>query len=222
MFALAAKSVTVKQYRKFDDGYQLPAVYARTADLPVIGTSWHQAATYCNWLSKEEGIDQDQWCYEIKDGQVTKLKENYLSLTGYRLPTEAEMEVATRAGALTSRYFGETEDLLPEYVWYLKNSQEKTQPVGSLKPNDFGLFDVQGNVYTWCQERYKNYSQGKGEEPEDDKEDILSINNQNSRVLRGGSFSGRASNARSANRLDIVPSLRSIDSGFRAARTFTP
>ena len=160
-FALAAKSVTVEQYRQFDKGYQLPAAYTRTADLPVVGTSWYQAAAYCNWLSKEEGIPEDQWCYEIKDGQVTKLKANYLSLTGYRLPTEAEMEFATRAGALTSRYFGETEDLLPKYAWYTKNSQEKTWPVGSLKPNDLGLFDVQGNVYTWCQESYKAYPQGK-------------------------------------------------------------
>jgi formylglycine-generating enzyme required for sulfatase activity len=67
------------------------------------------------------------------------------------------MEVVTRAGALTSRYYGETEDLLPKYAWYTKNSQEKTWPAGSLKPNDLGLFDVQGDVYTWCQESYKRY-----------------------------------------------------------------
>ncbi len=127
----------------------------------MVGTSWYQAAAYCNWLSKEEGIAEDQWCYEIK-GQVTKLKENYLSLTGYRLPTEAEMEYATRAGALTSRYYGETEELLPKYAWYQKNSQERTWPVGSLKPNDLGLFDVQGNVFTWCQESYKAYPAGEG------------------------------------------------------------
>ena len=138
------------------------------------------------------------------------------------MPTEAEMEFATREGALTSRYYGETEDLLPKYAWYTKNSQEKTQPVGSLKPNDLGLFDVQGNVYTWCQERYKLYPKGQGEEPEDDKEDILSINNQNSRVLRGGSFVGQASLVRSAHRILYVPANRGIGFGFRPARTFTP
>ena len=56
---------------------------------------------------------------------------------------EAEIEYATRAKAVTARYYGETEELLPKYAWYAKNSQEMTWPVGSLKPNDFGLFDSQ-------------------------------------------------------------------------------
>jgi formylglycine-generating enzyme required for sulfatase activity len=197
-------------------------VYTRTADLPVVSTSWHAAAVYCNWLSKEEGIDEEQWCYEIKDGQVTKLKANYLSRTGYRLPTEAEMEYATRAGAVTSRYYGETEELLPQYAWYAKNSQEKTRPVGGRKPNDFGLFDVQGNVFTWCQERFKRYPPSRGGQPEEDKEDIYSIDNQVSRVLRGGSFSDPASVVRSAYRVDGVPAYRYSFIGFRPARTFAP
>ena len=67
---------------------------------------------------------------------MTRLKANYLSLTGYRLPTEAEMEYATRAGALTSRYFGETEDLLAKYAWYFMNSRKRTWPVSGLKPNN--------------------------------------------------------------------------------------
>jgi formylglycine-generating enzyme required for sulfatase activity len=220
-FALAAKAVTVEQYRRFDKNYQLPAVYTRTADMPVVGMTWHQAAAYCNWLSKEEGIEEGQWCYEIKDGQVTWLKVNYLSLTGYRLPTEAEMEYATRAGALTSRYYGETEDLLPKYAWYRNNSQDKTWPVGSLKPNDFGLFDVQGNAYTWCQERYMDYPSKQGKEVED-KEDIFGIYNQDSRVLRGGSFNNGASGVRSSYRVYDVPAFHVFSFGFRPARTITP
>jgi formylglycine-generating enzyme required for sulfatase activity len=221
-FALAAKPVTVEQYRRFDKGYQLPAVYTRTADLPVVATSWHQAAAYCNWLSKEEGIDQDQWCYEIKDGQVTRLKPNYMSLTGYRLPTEAEMEYATRAGALTSRHYGETEELLRKYAWYTKNSQGKTWPVGSLEPNDLGLFDTQGNVYTWCQERYRSCPRGQGEGRKEEREDTYSINNQESRVMRGGSFSYPTWLVRSAYRNRDVPTYRGNFVGFRPARTLAP
>jgi len=215
---------------------------------------WYHAALYCNWLSEQEGIAEEQWCYETNAGklfqekvsvytmlllphhplaaaastsyflgdrqpQVTALKKNYLGLGGYRLPTEAEMEYATRAGALTSRYYGETEELLPKYAWYQKNSQEKAWPVGSLKPNDFGLFDVQGNVFTWCQERYESYLHGTNVHI-DDKEDIYSINTQDSRVLRGGSFIVQASFVRSSNRLSHGPALRSFDFGFRPARTF--
>ena len=217
-FALAAKSVTVEQYRKSNKRYQLPAIYTRTADLPVVATSWYQAAAYCNWLSEKEGIDKKEWCYEIK-GQVTKLKENYLSLTGYRLPTEAEMEYATRAGALTSRYFGETEELLPRYAWYQKNSQNQTWPVGSLKPNDLGLFDMHGTVWTWCQESYKAYPAGKGDEAVEDKEDSLVANSTDDRVLRGGSFNYQASSLRSATRLYYGPTYRGYSYGFRVART---
>jgi formylglycine-generating enzyme required for sulfatase activity len=120
---------------------------------------------------------------------------------------------------LTGPYFGETEELLPKYAWYTKNSQEKTWPVGSLKPNDLGLFDVQGNVYTWCQESYKAYPTGKGEEAAEDKEDALVISPTQSRVLRGGSFSYQALNLRSASRLYDAPTLRGNDNGFRVART---
>ena len=72
-------------------------------------------ALYFLHALKEEGIE-DQCCYEIKGNDI-KLKKNYLSLAGYRLPTEAEVEYATRAGALTSRYFGETDELLAKYAW---------------------------------------------------------------------------------------------------------
>ena len=218
-FALATKPVTFEQYRQFEKGYALPEAYTRLADLPVVAIEWYRGARYCNWLSEQEGIHADQWCYEITGNEI-KLRANYLSLGGYRLPTEAEMEYATRAGSVTSRYFGETEDLLSKYAWYNKNSQERTWPVGSLKPNDLGFFDVQGNVFTWCQERVKDYPQGA--ETAEDNELSLEIVSNTSRVLRGGLFNSLGSNLRSAARNYLVPTTRFNHIGFRLARTFTP
>ncbi len=219
-FSLAAKSVTLAEYRRFDESYQSDEK-APTPDCPVNATSWHAAVSYCNWLSKEEGILEAQWCYEIK-GQVTKLKENYLSLSGYRLPTEAEMEYATRAGALTSRYYGETEELLPKYAWYYKNSLGRTWPVGSLKPNDLGLFDVQGNMNTWCQDGYTQYPLKKGEEVAEDKEGELVIIPLEFRMVRGGSFNSQARFVRSAFRSEDDPTARIYTHSFRPSRTLPP
>jgi formylglycine-generating enzyme required for sulfatase activity len=220
-FALAAAPVTKEQFLRFQPGFS-HTEFRRypNPSCPIGGVPWFEAAAYCNWLSEQEGIGEDQRCYVIENGKVSKLKANYLSLTGYRLPTEAEMEYATRAGALTSRYYGETEELLPKYAWYLKNSQEKTRPVGSLKPNDWGLFDVQGNVFTWCQERYNSYPQSNDRALED-KEGINSINFNESRVLRGGSFLNPASLVRSSCRHStLAPTNFNLDYGFRPARTY--
>ena len=147
------------------------------------------------------------------------MKANYLSLLGYRLPTEAETEYATRAGAETSGYYGETEELLPKYAWYNKNSKAKSRPVGTLKPNDLGLFDVQGNVFTWCQESFKPYPPGKGDLATLDQEDGLAVSSGVSRALRGGSFDAQASYVRAASRISNVPGFRAFDFGFRVART---
>jgi len=221
-FALAAKAVTVQQYLCYDKTFTFTDRYAPTPDCPVVSTSWHQAASYCNWLSEKEGIDSKEWCYETDDKrQVTKLRENYLSLTGYRLPTEAEMEYSIRAGALTSRYYGETVELLDKYGWFVQNSKERSWPVGSLKPNDFGLFDMHGNVWCWCQENYQSYP-GNGAEAAEDKEDELAIAGASSRVLRGGSFGNPPSLVRSADRYNFVPAFRGNNGGFRPARTIAP
>jgi formylglycine-generating enzyme required for sulfatase activity len=145
-----------------------------------------------------------------------------LSLSGYRLPTEAEVEYATRAGAVTSGYYGETDELLAKYAWYNKSSKGKSQPVGILKPNDFGLFDVQGNVFIWCQESFKPYPSVKGDQPALEQEDGPSVSNSAGRALRGGSFDAQASYVRSASRINNVPTFGAPDFGFRPARTIAP
>jgi serine/threonine protein kinase/formylglycine-generating enzyme required for sulfatase activity len=258
-YALAAKSVTVEQYRRFDARYGIGEIepYSQTPDSPVTGTNWFQAVDYCNRLSGQEGLPQSEWCYEpllnpktmsalagssigllpgalgplavtgglfpgrtgleYKGGM--KLARNYLQRTGYRLPTEAELEYATRAGASTSRYFGEREDLLEKYAWFQNNSQMRSWPVGNKKPNDFGLFDMHGNAWNWCQGSWKDYSNIKSGAAIEDKEDALSVDPTLSRVLRVGSFGHPASFMRSAFRGDTLPTNRDIGGGFRPART---
>jgi serine/threonine protein kinase/formylglycine-generating enzyme required for sulfatase activity len=269
-FALAAKAVTVREFRQFLKESKLEAWFEAGGDAapvmkqfspdedgPAILVDWYRGAAYCNWLSRQDGLPEEQWCYETnarqlsqaqvgvfaslvlphhplvgaaqtsyfllgRQPQVTALKRDYLGLRGYRLPTEAEWEYACRAGAVTSRSYGETAPLLPEYGWYEKNAGERTRPVGVKKPNDLGLFDVHGNVYTWCQESYRSYPEAKDGGRVEDKEDALNISSSTPRVLRGGSFVTPAVIVRSAYRDRILPASRLIYVGFRPARTFTP
>ncbi|MFN0017371.1 MAG: protein kinase domain-containing protein [Pirellulaceae bacterium] len=206
-FALAAKSVTVAQYCEFEKDFRekIPAMYTREDDLPVNHVNWHKAAKYCNWLSDREGIPEEQWCFEFQGDKATP-KANYLTLSGYRLPTEAEMEFAIRAGAVTTRHFGESDALLPKYGWYEENSQERTWPVGLLKPNDFGFFDVHGNVWNWCVDHYKYYGTD-------------AVIKEGLRVVRGGAYFRFATHIRSANRDNAGEGDPSDYIGIRVART---
>jgi formylglycine-generating enzyme required for sulfatase activity len=198
-------------YEPLADPNALPVLASTTVGL-LLGSPFG-----CRTLSAAGGAYPGRTDPEYTVGM--KLASNYLKRTGYRLPTEAEMEYATRAGAFTSRYYGETDELLSKYAWYQKNSQERTWPVGSLKPNDLGLFDVQGNVFTWCQESFNEYPAGKGDAVTEDKEDVVVVKSTDSRVLRGGSFNDRASSVRSALRYGDVPTDRHSLAGFRLART---
>ena len=226
-FALSATGVTVKQYQifyrlKVGGEYDYLKPYALSEDCPVGGVSWFMAAQYCNWLNQQENIPSTQWCYETDaTGNVTKLKANYLSLNGYRLPTDAEWEYACRAGAVTSRYYGETEELLPHYGWYLRNSQDHSWPVGGKKPNDWGLFDMHGNIWTWCQETFRLDLASNGGKVVEDKEDRLDISKESSRVSRGGAFHLPAATLRSAYRSDPAPINRFSHGGCRLAKTLT-
>jgi len=224
-FAMAAKEVTVEQFLRFRQGHSYNKQYAPTADCPINAVMWYEAAAYCNWLSQQEGIPQEQWCYEPNDknefAEGMKPKPNYLGLEGYRLPSEAEWEFACRAGAVTSRCYGESEDLLGKYAWLTKNSQNRWMvPGGTLKPNDLGLFDMLGNTLEWCQEQFTYYSPVPGGGASEDKEYKEDIKSNLSRVLRGGLFDYQAVVVRSALRDWNLPSIRLDYVGFRPARTF--
>jgi formylglycine-generating enzyme required for sulfatase activity len=217
-FAVAAKAVTVEEYMQFDKKYKV-TYFPQTTGIPVQNVTWHEAATYCNWLSMVEGINANQWCYE-NVGREAKPKADYLSRTGYRLPTEAEMEFATRAGATTSRYFGDSDELLTKYAWYKKNAKMVIWPMGSLKPNDFGLFDALGNVWVWCQESYRNYRMTPGGVATIDREEELPVNQKSLDTMRGGAYWREEGGLRSALRYSKPSDNRWLPCGFRVARTF--
>ena len=146
-----------------------------------------------------------------------KMAPNYLSRTGYRLPTESGMGVCLSSRCRDAGIsFGESDDLLGKYAWFDANSLGKSHPVGSLKSNDLGLFDMHGNAWEWCQDAYEEDKGGEGTGIED-------IRDTNNRVFRGGSFGLPPSVARSAFRNFTVPTLRfTNDFGFRPAQDFYP
>ena len=130
----------------------------------------------------------------------------------YRLPTEAEWEYACRAGTTTRWSFGDDENQLGDYAWYDgNNSPDGTKEVGKKKPNPWGLFDMHGNVWEWCQDRYGSYSSGAQVDP-------TGSSSGSARVLRGGDFYSGAQAARSANRDSYSPGSRYDFLGFRLLR----
>jgi formylglycine-generating enzyme required for sulfatase activity len=130
---------------------------------------------------------------------------------GYRLPSEAEWEYACRARSTGAYWFGDEEARLGEYAWYSLNSENKTHPVGTKKPNAWDLFDMHGNVWEWCQDWY-------GEYPTSQVTDPTGPEAGEHRVLRGGSWFSYAGGVRSEGRGGDGPGGRIIGIGFRVAR----
>jgi formylglycine-generating enzyme required for sulfatase activity len=222
-FALASKEVTVAQFLRFkEDDYGKP--YSPSGEHPINAVNWYRAAEYCNWLSKEAGLAEAEWCYEPHPqngyGPGMRVRPDFLAKRGYRLPTEAEWEYACRAGAVTARPYGETEELLGEYAWYTKTSHDKNMlPVGSLEPNDFGLFDMLGNAWEWVQDGYDEYKYSQYGNAIEDITYLRDISDRQMRVLRGGAYTTRPEFVRSAYRAFLATTPRFDYVGFRPART---
>ncbi|MEA2099437.1 MAG: formylglycine-generating enzyme family protein [Campylobacterota bacterium] len=195
-FYMGKYEVTFKEYDKFCDATNRKKPDDRgwgRGDRPVINVSWHDAKAYTKWLSKKEGKT-------------------------YRLPTEAEWEYAARAGTNTKYSFGDSDSSLDSYAWYYKNSYNKgkshadygTHKVGEKKPNQWGLYDMHGNVWEWCEDWYKDSYKNTPKDGTDNNS-----GSQNYKVLRGGSWYYSSNFLRSAFRNRNFPSNTVNGNGFR-------
>ena len=160
--------------------------------------------------SKEKGVRLPVMDVTWEDCQEFIKKLNKKTDGGYRLPTEAEWEYACRAGTTTAYSFGD--EITPQDANYRASDIGKPIEVCSYKPNAFGLYDMHGNVWEWCEDWYGDYPAGAVTDP---KGPAMGED----RVLRGGSFYSFDSLARSSDRVSFSPTNRVSICGFRLART---
>ena len=187
-FYLGAREVTRGQYERVM-GPHPGANDVQGKTKPVTKVSWNSAVEFCRKLSEQEGHD-------------------------YRLPTEAEWEFACRAGTTTSYSFGHDDTLLDQYAWHTANSGLTAHAGGQKPANRWGLHDMHGNVWEWCQDWIGSYRAG-----------VLVVDPAGPtkgafRVLRGGSFFSPPRDHRSANRNSDRPPSRYSSTGFRLARPY--
>jgi formylglycine-generating enzyme required for sulfatase activity len=156
-------------------------------DCPVEKVSWDEAKEFIDKLNMREITDK------------------------YRLPTEAEWEYACRAGKQSHFSFGNDYSKLSEYAWYRGNSKKQTHPVGTKKPNRWGLYDMHGNVWEWCQDWYGEYPSGSVVDP-------TGPSNGKYRVQRGGSWDFSQGLVRCAFRNWNATNYLNYDIGFRCAK----
>jgi formylglycine-generating enzyme required for sulfatase activity len=161
-----------------------------TMRFPVEMVSWDESKVFCEKLT---AMSQEQTARRV-----------------YGLPTEAQWEYACRAGTTTKWFCGGDEQRLKEYGWFQESSGGKTHPVGQLKANAWGLYDMHGNVWEWCQDWYEGDYYAKS--PTDDPMGPL---RGSGRVDRGGSWNHRPRCCRSANRYYSGHITRGPDLGFR-------
>jgi formylglycine-generating enzyme required for sulfatase activity len=167
---------------------------------PVEQLRWSDAVKFCNKRSELEGL---QPCYDLK-----ALKCDF-EASGYRLPTEAEWEYACRAGTTTPYFFGDNPARLNDYAWFDKNSGGHPRPVGQKQPNPWGLHDMAGNVWEWCNDFYKvDYYQ------ESPRENPKGPNEGQNKVLRGGAWRFSADNCRSGYRYNESPGYSDVCFGY--------
>ena len=173
--AIASSAVTKRRFQRFldheglfipDYGDRLPKkkqYKAGPAQGPAYGMSWYQAARYCDYLDRLGGLPPEESCYGFHDGEVVEVRPGHPQRRGFRLPSVPEWETACLAGCPCSRPFGDWYRFMLYYAW-LQPARRKDElidcpaPVRRLKPNDWGMFDMLGNVWEMTGDRFDRSS----------------------------------------------------------------
>jgi formylglycine-generating enzyme required for sulfatase activity len=206
-------------------GYNLSKFSACGSACPAEQVSWHEAAAYCNALSRRAGLAACYSCSGSGKGiscQATSAHQGskIYGCRGYRLPSEAEWEYAYRAGTTSAFYNGPVKDSscigkdsnAASIGWYAQNSGGKTHPSGGKQKNAWGLYDMAGNVKEWCHDPYQ---EDLGTAAVTDPMPA----GASERAARGGAHTDYASHLRAAYRDHQTPSYRLATTGFRCARS---
>ena len=185
-------------------------------DHPAKEVTWYGAAAYCDWLSMQEELPR---AYNHVNWQCNS--DSPYTAVGYRLPTEAEWEYACRAGSITAFSNGAIsvpfgcapiDPVLDQIGWFSCNAEGWTHPVGQKIPNAWGLFDMHGNQYEWCNDWFGDYSSSAAIDP-------VGPLSGSDRVLRGGIRHSEAFRCRSARREANLPAYGDTDNSLRPARS---
>jgi formylglycine-generating enzyme len=202
-FYIGKYEVTQEQYEKVMGSN--PSYFKDSGkDAPIEKVSWYSAVEFCNKLSKQEGL---QKCYS---GSGNSIKCDF-SKNGYRLPTEAEWEYAAKGGSKSKGYKYSGSDNLDEVGWYEDNTEDKTHPVGSKKPNELGIYDMSGNVWEWCWDWKGDYGSSAQTNP-------YGAISGSARVVRGGGWDYYAHSCTVSYRISGYATYTGFNIGFRLCR----
>jgi formylglycine-generating enzyme required for sulfatase activity len=209
-FLMDRNLVTQEQYEKVMG--ENPSRW-KGGNNPVEQVRWSDAVRFCN---KRSELERLRPCYDLKTWKCD------FEADGYRLPTEAEWEYACRAGASTAYFFGDDPSKLRDYAWFDKNSGGHPRPVGQKQPNAWGLYDICGNLWEWCNDFYKvdYYNESASIDPKGPEAG-------QTKVVRGGAWRFSAEKCRSAYRYNENPGYADVCFGydiygFRCVRRANP